>query len=95
MKNLAVIKLVHAVLLIICLLPMEYGYFMIVRFVSMILFSYYAYLEREKGGSKLWLFIALALLFQPFYKISLGRTLWNVVDVAIAGLLVSDILKNK
>jgi len=95
MKNLAVIKLVHAVLLIICLLPMEYGYFMIVRFVSMILFSYYAYLEHEKGGSKLWIFLALALLFQPFFKISLGRTLWNVVDVAIAGLLVSDILKNK
>ena len=31
----------------------------------------------------------LALLFQPFYKIALGRTIWNIVDVIVAiGLLV-------
>jgi hypothetical protein len=30
------------------------------------------------------------LLFQPFFKISLGRTLWNMVDVIVAvGLLLS------
>jgi len=30
----------------------------------------------------------LALLFQPFFKISLGRTLWNIVDVIVGiGLL--------
>ena len=33
-------------------------------------------------------FGALALLFQPFFKIALGRTVWNVVDVVVAiGLL--------
>ena len=33
-------------------------------------------------------FGALAMLFQPLLKISLGRTLWNVVDVAVAVLLL-------
>nr|WP_317235635.1 DUF6804 family protein [Ornithobacterium rhinotracheale] len=36
----------------------------------------------------------LALLFQPFFKISFGRTLWNSVDVLVAiGLYLS--LKKK
>lgn len=29
------------------------------------------------------LFIALAILFQPFAKIALGRMIWNIVDVAV------------
>lgn len=30
-----------------------------------------------------------ALLFQPFVKVALGRTMWNVVDVVVAiGLIV-------
>ena len=34
-------------------------------------------------------FILLALLFQPFFKVTLGRTLWNIVDVIVGlGLLV-------
>ena len=31
---------------------------------------------------------ALALLFQPFFKIALGRIAWNVVDVIVAGMLI-------
>ena len=29
-------------------------------------------------------FIVLAVLFQPFAKIALGRLVWNIVDVAVA-----------
>lgn len=39
---------------------------------------------------------ALALLFQPFFKVALGRELWNMVDVVAAiGLLVSIFVKSK
>jgi hypothetical protein len=32
----------------------------------------------------------LALLFQPFFKIALGREIWNIVDVIVGiGLLLS------
>ena len=37
------------------------------------------------------LFIALALLFQPFFKIALGRTIWNIVDVLVAVFLLGSI----
>ena len=40
------------------------------------------YKERMEGLA--YTFAALTLLFQPFYKIALGRTVWNVVDVIVA-----------
>ena len=71
------------------LLSMPYGYYMLVRFVSMVAFGVMAY--RYYTQSKVALtvtFASLALLFQPFIKIALGRTIWNVVDVIVAILLV-------
>lgn len=36
-----------------------------------------------------WTFGILALLFQPFAKVALGRLIWNIVDVIVAvGLIV-------
>ena len=74
-----------ALLLLGCLADMPYGYFQFVRFASAAFFSYAAYHENEKGSKELAVaFLVLAILFQPFIKISLGRALWNVVDVIVA-----------
>jgi len=41
-------------------------------------------------------YIVLAVLFQPLFKIALGRELWNVVDILVgAGLILSIIIKKK
>jgi hypothetical protein len=40
------------------------------------------------------IYIGLAILFQPFFKIALGRELWNVVDVVVAIGLIVSIFKN-
>ncbi len=64
-------------------------YYMLVRFVSMVAFGVMAY--RYYTQSKVALavtFASLALLFQPFIKVALGRTIWNVVDVIVAILLM-------
>ncbi len=79
--------LILSLLLLLCLLPM--GYYMLVRFVSMVAFGVMAY--RYYTQSKVALtvtFASLALLFQPFIKVALGRTIWNVVDVIVAILLM-------
>ena len=47
-------------------------------------FNYYAENKKELAIT----FGALALLFQPFFKIALGRTIWNIVDVVVAILLI-------
>ena len=39
---------------------------------------------KEKKECLAYSFGTLALLFQPFYKIALGRTVWNVIDVIVA-----------
>lgn len=78
-----------------CLLDMPYGYYQLVRFVSFVGFSYLAFQSNQQGKQvELFVFGALALLFQPFMKVSLGRELWNVVDVIVGiGLLVSAFRK--
>lgn len=89
-----ILKLVIAVLLILCLFDMPYGFYQLVRFAAMAAFAYlsYDYFKQKKDGMG-FLFAALAVLFQPFFKIALGRTIWNIVDVAIAALLFYVIIK--
>lgn len=79
------ILLIWAIALLVCLAPMPYGYFMLVRFVSAVLFGIMAYEHYETGRKELsFVFVALTLLFQPFWKIALGRGMWNFVDVIVA-----------
>lgn len=78
-----------ATLLLLCLAPMPYGYYALVRFVVMVAFAVMAYQYWNKKQQSLAVtFGALALLFQPFAKIALGRTVWNIVDVIVAAFLI-------
>lgn len=54
----------------------------------------YKYYEEKKNELAIT-FGALALLFQPFVKVALGRTMWNVVDVAVAIILIVLYCKEK
>ena len=94
--NMAYNKLVIAAMLLICLLPMPYGYFLLVRFIAMAAFAYFAFIYSEKKLMPLaFTFGALALLFRPFIKVALGRTVWNIADVIVAILLFSLWYKEK
>ena len=105
-----VIKIVLSILLFLCLLDMPYGFYQFVRFVSFFGFIYLAYNEYENKKeiqyigytdlktkySSIITLLILALLFQPFFKIVLGRDLWNVIDVFVGGgLIVSLVIKPK
>lgn len=73
-----------SILLFLCLADMPYGYYQFVRIAAAGFFAYAAYHENESGRKEMTIvFILLALLFQPFFKVALGRTLWNIVDVVI------------
>lgn len=80
-----IVKLIIAVLLLLCLADMPYGFYTLVRFAAAAAFVYlsYDYFKSKQDGMG-FIFAALALLFQPFYKFALGRSLWNVVDVIVA-----------
>jgi len=91
------IKLVLALLLFLCLLEMPYGYYQLVRFLSFSCFAFFAYQASQKNKiNEVIIFIILALLFQPFFKIALGRDIWNFVDIIIGlGLIASVFIKLK
>jgi predicted membrane protein len=96
MKNLNMVKIVLAIMLLLCLLNMSYGYYQFVRLISFFGFGYLAYIKSEQGlKNEMILFGALALLFQPFIKISLGRELWNVVDLIVGVGLIISIFRGK
>lgn len=83
-------------LLFLCLADMPYGYYQLVRFVAMVAFGWMAieYASKDQRGLA-YTFGALALLFQPFFKIALGRSLWNVVDVVVGVCLLILWLKER
>lgn len=42
------------------------------------------------------IYVSLAILFQPLIKVSLGRELWNIIDVIVGiGLIISIFTKPK
>ena len=88
--------IIFAVILLLCLAPMPYGYYILVRFVAMVAFGIMAWEYAQQNNQTLSItFGALALLFQPFIKIALGRVMWNIVDVAVAVLLLVIYFRNK
>jgi hypothetical protein len=85
-----------AVALILCLFPMPYGYYTLVRFAAMIIFGCMAYSFYKENKMPLSVIAgSLALLFQPFFKLALDRTTWNIVDVLVAFALALLWYKNK
>jgi hypothetical protein len=88
------IKILLATMLLICLAPMPYGYYELVRFVAMAGFGILAYISiKEKKDITGLIYISLALLFQPFHKIALGREIWQVVDVLVAIFLMVSLFE--
>ena len=80
-----IVKLIIAILLLLCLADMPYGFYQLVRFLSAAAFAYLSYdYFKSKRDVMGFVFAALALLFQPFIKVSLGRTIWNIVDIMVA-----------
>lgn len=78
-----------AILLLLCLFPLPYGYYALLRFVAMVVFGYSAYrYYKEQKESLMVTMITLTILFQPLLPITLGRTIWNIVDVIVAIFLL-------
>lgn len=89
------IKVALALLLLLCLMDMPYGFYQLVRFIGLIGFSVLAYQANESSRqAETIAYVVLAVLFQPFFKIALGREIWNVIDVIVAiGLLGSLVVR--
>ena len=88
------IKVLLAILSIICLFDMPYGYYQLYRFIAMGVFFTLAYKERHSENWMIF-WILSGLLVQPFFKISLGRDIWNMIDIFWAMILMYSSIKKK
>jgi len=90
-----IIKIILSILFLVCLLDMPYGYFQLVRFLGMVGFAILAYNKYQKNQTWFVIWLASAVLINPIFKISLGREIWNIVDVIWAILLIASIFIKK
>ena len=83
------IQIAGAILLLLCIFPMPYGFYTIVRLAITIISGYLAYNYYMQNKKELAItFSIVAILFQPFIKFALGREVWLIVDVVIAIFLL-------
>lgn len=89
------IKVGLAILFFLCIFDMSYGYYQFVRFAGLIGFAILAYQANLHSRQReMFIYGGLALLFQPFFKIALGRQLWNIIDVVVGiGLVLSIFIR--
>jgi hypothetical protein len=86
------IKIILSILFFGCLLYFPYGYYQLVRFAGLLGFVILAYQANQQDRqTESIIYIALALLFQPFFKIALGRQIWNIVDIIVGLSLILSI----
>lgn len=92
-----ILKLFLSFLLMVCLLDMPFFYYQFVRFTSMVIFVFFAKSSyKQKKENEVLIYISLAILFQPFIKVALGRLIWNIVDLIVGiGLILSLIQRNE
>ena len=75
---------------------MPYDYYQFVRFVALVGFGYLGYKAILKNNNQgVFVYLTLALLFQPFFKIALGRELWNIVDAIVAIVLLVSLFVSR
>jgi hypothetical protein len=91
-----IIKISLALLFFLCLADMPYGFYQFVRFVALIGFGILAYKANEQNkNTEMIIYGGLALLFQPFFKIALGREVWNIMDVIVGIGLIASLFMNR
>ncbi len=87
-----ILKVLLAILLLLCLLDMQYFYFQFIRVFGMTCFAALAYLDRNKKNKVfVIIWICSAIIINPIIKVPLGRTIWNIVDVIWAVILLGSI----
>ena len=92
-----IIKVVLSILFFLCLMEMPYGFYQFVRFVGLFGFTILAYKANLQGRqTEMMIYGGLAILFQPFIKIAIGKQIWNIVDIVVGiGLFISVFNKSK
>ena len=81
------IFLIPAILLLVALAPLPYGYYVLLRIVVCAASAFIAYREYSKSGvisSWFLMMVGIALIFNPIIPIHLSREIWAPIDIFAA-----------
>lgn len=81
--------LIPAVLLMLAVLPMPYGFYTFLRIavtLSAVITAYVIYQESQSLGWEVVSMGLVAILFNPVFQVSLSRTTWLPIDLLCAAL---------
>ena len=71
----------------------EYNYYTFLRWFVMVTFIYFSYRAYEKGYFGLFIFfLAVAVIFNSFHKITFERGTWHLIDYLVAIFTVAIII---
>jgi len=83
-----------SIMLFIAIAPLPYGYYTILRIITTGVFLWSSFIMLENNESILpWVFILLAIIFNPILKVYFPKEIWAVIDI-FSGLLIF-VMRNK
>ena len=82
-NTLKIISIISGTLLFVAILPWPYGYYMFLRVAIFFAAIYLVSQLKEYEGWK-WIFIFMAILYNPLFEVHLTKGLWVPINVASA-----------
>ena len=86
---------VPALLLLIALIPLPYGYYLFLRLVVFFAcaFAIWQLVLLESTKAHIWIaaFVVFGLIFNPFLRVHLTREIWMILNLIGAGLFLSNL----
>ena len=87
-------RLIAAGMLFLALTRMPYEYYQILRWVVCGVSAYTAFLASEMAlNGWMWLFIVIAIMFNPIVPVHMTRDAWAWIDATVALLIIVSIWK--
>jgi hypothetical protein len=85
--------LIAAVMLLVVIFPLPYGYYQFLRWAICAVAIFIAYMAYRWGKPwAIWVFGAMAVLFNPIWPITFTKEIWIWIDVACALLFGASFL---
>ena len=76
-------------LLFLGVFSLPYGYYMLLRLIIFGVFAWAAFLSFEQNEELLpWVFIIIAIIFNPIFKIYLPKEVWIIIDIVAGAILL-------
>ncbi|MEI3270050.1 MAG: DUF6804 family protein [Candidatus Gastranaerophilaceae bacterium] len=87
--------LILIILLLLAILPLSYGYYILLRFLVCVGVIRELFLAPSNNTDTTISLVAIAVLYNPIIKMALGRPIWTIVNIVTALYFIFYLSNNK